>query len=129
MAVSADSSLSRALKVSAEKAVGLSTTCCPLRLTATTRTSFQTVLAKCICLKFLNFFVSNCKMYLFQIAKCICLKLRLTATTRECFQTLLANCICLKLLNVFVSNCKLYLSQITQCVCLKLQNVFIFNCD
>ena len=35
----------QALKVSAEKAVGLSTTCSPLRLTATTRECFQTLLA------------------------------------------------------------------------------------
>ena len=42
-------------------------------------------------------FVSNCKMYLSQIAKCSCLKLQ----------------------NVFVSNCKW--------ICLKLQNVFVSN--
>ena len=32
--------------------------------------------AKCICLKLQNVFVSNCKMYLSQISKCICLKLQ-----------------------------------------------------
>ena len=31
-------------------------------------------IAKCICLKFLNVFVSNHEMYLSQIMKCICLK-------------------------------------------------------
>ena len=52
-----------------------------------------------------NVFVSNCKMYLCQIAKCICLKLQ----------------------NIFVSNCKMYLSQIAKCICLKLQNVHVSN--
>ena len=97
---------------------------------------------KCICLKLQNIFVSNCKMYVFQIVKCICLNLQ----------------------NVFVSNCKMYfsqivwsaslsnvlgnsleaqtgwrqqdypidnslmyLSQIAKCICLKLQNVFVSN--
>ena len=49
-------------------------------------------IAKCICLKLQNIFVSNCKMCLSQIAKCVCFKLQ----------------------NVFVSNYK--------CICFKLQN-------
>ena len=47
-------------------------------------------------------FVSDFKMYLSQIDKCICLKFQF----------------------VFVSNCKMYLSQITKSICLKFQNVF-----
>ena len=50
--------------------------------------------------------VSNYKMYLSQIAKCICLKLQ----------------------NVFVSNYKMYWSQIAKCIGLKLQNVLVSNC-
>ena len=117
MVVSAESSLSQALKVSAEKAVGLSTTCCPLRLTATTQECFQTLIARTntfwnlrqIYFEIWDKYIANdvlpiaidchhsrvlssiaCKMYLSQIPKCICLKLRLTSTTQKCFQTLLA---------------------------------------
>ena len=48
-------------------------------------------------------FVSNYRMYLSEITKCICLKLQ----------------------SVFVSNYKIYSSQITKYICLKLQNVFV----
>ena len=69
---------------------------------------------RCICLKLQTVFVSNCKLYLSQIANCICLKLK----------------------TVFVSNYKMYLSQsidiycpqkayiqltqIANCICLRL---------
>ena len=88
-------------------------------------------IAKCICPKLQNIFVSTCKMYLSQIAKSICFKVEISwQQTGACSETLtlacciftqlfisylsqIAKCICLKVPNIFVSSCKMYLSQIT----------------
>ena len=72
-------------------------------------------IAKCICLKLQNAFVSNCKIYSSQIAKCLCLKLTAgySATSAAVwFETL----------------SKLHLFQIAKCICLKLQNVLVPDC-
>ena len=107
-------------------------------------------IAKCICPKLQNAFVSNCKLYFSQIAKCICLKLPIkgeiihTIRVRakspkfsncKMYLSQFSNCICLKLQTIFVSNRKLYLCHITKqggeyphkCICPKLQTVFVSN--
>ena len=68
-----------------------------------------------------NVFVSKNKMYLSQIAKSICVKFQNLFVSNWKY-------ICLILQNIFVLNCKLYLSQIEKCIFLKLQNVFVSNC-
>ena len=111
-------------------------------------------IAKCICLTFQNAFVSNCKhccilhfitpaftahqhpysnyivfvsnwkMYLSDIAKCICIKLQNVLyfifynTSLYCApaSALTLYCICLKLQKVFVWHYKIYLYQIANCV-------------
>ena len=89
-----------------------------------------------------NVFVSNCKMYLSYIDKCISLLFTGFAPpimAREIpwryfspcvahFEMLLsqiAKCICLKLKIVLVSTSKMYLSTIAKCICHKFQNVFV----
>ena len=67
-----------------------------------TQTGHQTGLPS-ICPNLQNVCVSNCKIYLSQIAKCVCLNLQ----------------------NIFVSFFKMYLSQIAQYIFLNLQNVFV----
>ena len=85
-------------------------------------------IAKCICLKFQNLFVSNGKMYLSQIAKCICLKLpNVFVSNCKIYLSHIAKCICLKLPIVFVLKCKMYLSQIVKFNCVTLQNIFVSN--
>ena len=76
-------------------------------------------------------FVSNCKMHLYQIEKCICLKLWNVFVSNLKYS-------CLKFLNVFVSNCEMYslklqnsqiyLSNIAKFNCVKMQNFFVSIC-
>ena len=87
-------------------------------------------IAKCICLKLQNVFVSNCQIYLSTIATCIwgswmceCKRLWIRSSGLRRKWTLhnvldpvylfqIAKCICLQLKNVFVYNCKMYLWQL-----------------
>ena len=72
-------------------------------------------------------FVSNCKKYLFQIAKYMCIKLtNVYFSNWEKYLSRIAICIGLKLWNVFVSNCKMYLWYIHKCICVILTNVFVY---
>ena len=74
---------------------------------------------KYICLKFLNVFVSNWKIYLSQIAN--------PSHSHNLQVFSIGKCICLKCLNIFVSNFWIYLSQILKYICLKLENVVVSN--
>ena len=66
---------------------------------------------RCICLKLQTVFVSNCKLYLSQIANCICLKLKTVFVSNyKMYWSQIAKCI--------FSNCN-FLSQIARCICLK----------
>ena len=68
----------------------------------------------------LNIFVSNCKVYLSQISKCICPK-KISAKHPINLQDGPKCKIYTgtQMLNTFVSNCKVYLSQISKCICPK----------
>ena len=77
-------------------------------------------IAKCICLKLQNVFVSNCQMYLSQTPHLATYyrsplgKVRVVFFSRP-----------IPSQNVFVPNCKMYLSQIVKCICVKPPTFFI----
>ena len=68
---------------------------------------------KYICLKFLNVFVSNWKIYLSQIANPSHSHNLQVFFNWKMHLSQMFKYICLKLLNIFVSNWKMYLSQIS----------------
>ena len=72
---------------------------------------------------FQNVFISNCQIYLSQIAKYILLRLENVFCLKSQNVFVLNSRIYLsQMLNGFVSNCKMYLSQIAKWICLILTN-------
>ena len=71
------------------------------------------LVAKCICLRLRNVFVSNCEMHLSYIETCICL--------------IMANVLVQYFKIIIVLSCKFFLYKIANLFCLKLPNCDALN--